>query len=170
VAEPVGFREYVAARQASLLRGAWLLTGDWYAAEDLVQVALAKVWPRWEALQSGGDPDAYVRRVVVTSFLTWRRRRWHGETPTQALPDQPARADPLVGVELRDALTRLLPTLTSRERAVLVLRYYDDLTEVQTAAILGWSVGTVKSQNARALGKLRVVAPGFHLKAEDAHD
>jgi RNA polymerase sigma-70 factor (sigma-E family) len=145
VAEPAGFREYVTARQNALLRAAWLLTGDWFAAEDLVQVAMAKVWPRWEALQAAGDPDAYVRRVVVTTFLTWWRRRWHRELPTAALPDPPAPDHELAGVELRDALARLLPALTARERAVLVLRYYDDLTEAQAATALGWSLGTVKS-------------------------
>jgi DNA-directed RNA polymerase specialized sigma24 family protein len=87
VSEPDGFREYVVARQAGLLRTARLLTGDWQQAEDLVQTALVKVWPRWGRLIAKGEnPDGYVRRVIVTSYLTWRRRRWWGERPTTPMP------------------------------------------------------------------------------------
>jgi RNA polymerase sigma-70 factor (sigma-E family) len=146
------FAAYVAARQRALLRTAWLLTGDWAAAEDLVQTALLKAWRRWGSI--AGSPDAYVRKVIVTTYLSWRRRKWHGETPTGTLPETPG-LDDYRAADLRDALARLLPSLPPGQRAVLVLRHYEDLTEAQTARVLGCSVGTVKSQNARALARLR---------------
>jgi RNA polymerase sigma-70 factor (sigma-E family) len=148
------FAAYVAARQRSLLRTAWLLSGDWAAAEDLVQTALLRTWRRWDRVAAAGDPDAYVRRVVVTGYLSARRRRWTGELPTAA-PPETAAVDGYGAADLRDALGRLLPALPPGQRAVLVLRHYEDLTEAQTAAVLGCSVGTVKSQNARALARLR---------------
>jgi len=152
--EPDGFRAFVVSRQASLLRTAWLLTGDWQAAEDLVQVALAKVWPHWNRVLRDGDPESYVRRTVVTTFLTARRRRWHGERPGP-LPDSPAEGDPQEAVDLRDGLRRVLPLLGPRQRAVVVLRFAEDLSETQVAAELGCSVGTVKSQTSKALATLR---------------
>jgi RNA polymerase sigma-70 factor (sigma-E family) len=154
--EPEGFRDYVAARQRGLLRAAWLMTGDWHAAEDLVQAALVRVWPRWTRVVAAGDPDAYVRRVLVNVYLSARRRRWRGEYPTGALPDPPSGADEFASVDLRDAVARALSALGRRQRAVVVLRYFNDLPEVQVAAVMGCSVGTVKSQSAKALAKLRV--------------
>jgi RNA polymerase sigma-70 factor (sigma-E family) len=155
MAEPDGFRDYVAARQRGLLRAAWLLTGDWHSAEDLVQAALVRVWPRWARVAAGGDPDAYVRRVLVNVYLSARRRRWHGEYATGELPDGPTGADEFASVDLRDAVGRALSGLGRRQRAVLVLRYFDDLSEAQVAAAMGCSIGTVKSQSAKALAKLR---------------
>lgn len=139
------FATYVATRQRSLLRTAWLLCGDWPAAEDLVQTALLRAWRRWDRVIATGDPDAYVRRVVVTGYLSARRRRWTGELPTAALPETAA-VDGYGAADLRDALGRVLPALPRGQRAVLVLRHYEDLTEVQTAAVLGCSVGTVKAR------------------------
>src|SRR5262245_14628504 len=153
--EPAGFRDYVAARQRTLLRSAWLLTGDWHAAEDIVQTALVRVWPRWTRLTAAGDPDAYVRRAVINVYLSARRRRWHGEYAAAVPPDRPDPADPYAAVELRDTLARVLPTLGRRQRAIVVLRYFDDLSEPQVAEVMGCSVGTVKSQAARALVRLR---------------
>lgn len=150
------FAAYVAARQRSLLRTAWLLAGDWAAAEDLVQTALLKVWRRWDRVSAAGHPDAYVRQVVVNSYLTWQRRSSSGELPTEVLPDSPG-ADRYAQSDLRDALTRALPLLSPGQRAVLVLRHYEQLSEAETAALLGCSVGTVKSQNFRALARLRVM-------------
>ena len=155
MSEPEGFREYVAARQGSLLGTAWLLTGDWQQAEDLVQTALAKVWPRWERVTAKGDPDAYVRRAVVTSFLTWRRRRWHAERPVAEVPEGLDSTAAYDAADLRIAFAALLPSLPPRQRAVLVLRFYDDLSVEQVASVLGCSVGTVKSQTSKALAKLR---------------
>ena len=158
--DPDGLREFVAARQDALLRSAWMLTGDWHQAEDLLQSSLARVLPRWERLQRDGSPEAYLRRTLVNLYATWWRRRWRGESPTDAaaMPERPVQADPYGDVDLRDALARLLPSLPRRQRAVLVLRYYEDLSEQETAEVLGCSVGTVKSQASRALARLRADA------------
>lgn len=157
-------REYLLARQQALVRTGYLLTGDWQQAEDLVQTAMVKVWPRWPRIVAGGDPDAYVRRVLVTTYATWWRRRWRGERPSALLPETAADDGALAAVDLRDAVGRLLPELPPRQRAVVVLRFYEDLTEVQTAAALGCSVGTVKSQTSKALARLRVAVERVELK------
>jgi RNA polymerase sigma-70 factor (sigma-E family) len=154
VQEPEGFSDFVAARSRALLRTAWLLTGDWALAQDLVQTALAKAWPRWSRIERA-DPEAYVRRILVTTYATWWRRRWLGETPSSALPDQAVRADQYDEADRRSVVATALASLTRGQRAVVVLRYFDDLTEAQTAQALGCSVGTVKSQHARALAVLR---------------
>jgi RNA polymerase sigma-70 factor (sigma-E family) len=166
--DDLSFAGYLAGRQRALLRSAWLLTGDWPAAEDLVQTALIKVWPRWARICAGGDPDAYVRRVLFTTYASASRRRWRGEQPVPDLPDLPAGHDPEAAVDLRDALQRVLPLLPPGQRAVLVLRYYEDLSEAQTAAALGVSVGTVKSQAAKALARLRTVLPDSPLRDSPA--
>ena len=148
------FREFVAARQRALLRGAWLLTGDWASAEDLVQTALVRSWPHWRRLPDHDAAEAYVRRVMLNTFSSWWRRRWRGETPTAELPERPA-ADAFGDSDVRDALVGAVRLLPRRQRAVVVLRYFDDLTEAQAAEALGCSVGTVKSQTAKALATLR---------------
>ncbi|HVF04357.1 MAG TPA: SigE family RNA polymerase sigma factor [Frankiaceae bacterium] len=148
------FTAYVEARRRALLRSAWLLTGDWHLAEDLVQAALSKTYLKWRRLD---DPDSYVRRVLTTTYVTWWRRRWRGEFPTETLPDRAA-ADAYGGADVRGQLYDVLRELPRRQRAVVVLRYFEDLTEADTAAALGCSVGTVKSQHARALAKLRASA------------
>lgn len=145
---------FVAAHQRRLLRSAWLLTGDWAAAEDLVQTALVKVWPRWSGVITHGREEAYVRRVVLNTFLTGRRRAWRREVPTAALPEQVA-ADDLSGRELRPALLAALSELPPRQRVVVVLRYFDDLSEAQCAEAMGCATGTVKSQTSKALATLR---------------
>lgn len=155
--EPDGFRELVAARQTAWLRSAWLLTGDWGRAEDLVQTALVKVWPHWPQVRDG-QPDAYVRRAIIHTYLTWRRRRWRGEVPVERLPDIADGHDAMAAADLRSALARLLPTLPPRQRAVVVLRFLEDLSEADTADLLGVHIGTVKSQTARALAALRRTA------------
>jgi len=148
------FRRFVLGRQRSLLRTAWLLTGDWAAAEDIVQMALVRAWPHWSRVSASGGSEAYVRRIIVNRATDWRRRRSAVEVPTPLLPDAP----PVLGVPDAD-LQRLLITavrgLPSRQRAVIVLRYFDDLTEAQTAAAMGCAVGTVKSQASKALASLR---------------
>jgi RNA polymerase sigma-70 factor (sigma-E family) len=154
MAEPAGFREYVAARYGALVRIAWFLTGDFGAAEDLVQAALMKTWPRWSAI-ARDDPDAYVRKVMLNTRSTWWRRSWRFEEPHAAVPDLPA-PDELLAFERRQELVRLLAKLSSRQRAVVVLRYYEDLSEAQTADVLGCSVGAVKRHAARALAALRL--------------
>jgi RNA polymerase sigma-70 factor (sigma-E family) len=145
------FAAYVAARRRALLKSAWLLTGDWHLAEDLLQTALAKAYLAWRRVD---EPDAYVRRVLVTTYATWWRRRWNGERPHGEVPDR-AGPDEYGGVDLRHQVHRVLRDLPRRQRAVVVLRYFEDLSEAETAAALGCSVGTVKSHTARALARLR---------------
>jgi RNA polymerase sigma-70 factor (sigma-E family) len=147
-----GFDEFVATRSVALLRTAYLLTGDHGLAEDLLQTALAKCWFAWGRID--GPPEPYVRRALVTTYATWWRRKWRGERPSGSLPDRPDPAG-TASVEDRDALWRALGTLPRRQRAVVVLRYYEDLSEADTAAALGISTGTVKSQAAKALAALR---------------
>jgi RNA polymerase sigma-70 factor (sigma-E family) len=149
------FVDFVRERSPELLRSAWLLTGDWHAAHDLVQTALEKSWPRWGRRIE--HPEAYVRRVMLTTYLSWRRRRWTMEVPTDELPETTAGGD---HHDLRLALLGALSTLTPRQRAVIVLRYFDDLSEVETAGLLGCSVGSVKSHASRGLQELRAT-PGL---------
>ncbi|HEX8004353.1 MAG TPA: SigE family RNA polymerase sigma factor [Mycobacteriales bacterium] len=146
------FAEFVAARQRALLRAGWLLTGDWASAEDLVQTALVRTWPHWHRLPDADRAEAYVRRVMFTTYASWWRRRWRGETPTADLPDRAAGA---ADTDLRAALVAAVLRLPRRQRAVVVLRFLDDLTEARAAEVLGCSVGTVKSQTAKALATLR---------------
>lgn len=148
------FREFVAARSAALLRTAYLLTGDWATAEDLLQTTLTKTYLAARRLGGIAAVEAYTRRVLVNTATSWWRRRWRGEHPTEVLPEQ-AGPDAFEHQVERDRLWRQLQMLPARQRAVLVLRYYEDLSEAQTAALLNISTGTVKSQTARALATLR---------------
>jgi RNA polymerase sigma-70 factor (sigma-E family) len=147
------FEEYVAVVWPRLLRSAWLLTGDWQRAEDLLQTVLVRAYYRWPRI-AAGTPDAYLRRMLATTYLSWWRRKWRGEIPTRAVPEVAA-PDEYGSVELRTALARGLARLPRRQRAVLMLRYHGDLTETETARALGIGVGTVKSYTARALASLR---------------
>ena len=148
------FRQYVAARSPALLRTAYLLTGNRADAEDLLQTALAKTYLSWERIRDREAVDGYVRRVLVnTRTSVWRRRRVD-EHPTDELPERPGR-DATADLDLHDALWTALSGLPRRQRATVVLRYYEDLSEAETAQVLGVSVGTVKSTTSRALQKLR---------------
>ena len=157
-AEPDGFRAFVEARSPALLRSGWLLTGDWAGAEDLVQTALAAAWPKWGTVRYA--PEMYVRKIMVNTFLRWRQRRWNGEIATANLPEAHAYGDAFAQIASRAALSAALDRLPPKQRAVVVLRYFADMTEAQTAEAMGCSVGTVKSHAAKALAKLRV-APGL---------
>ncbi|HEX6969802.1 MAG TPA: SigE family RNA polymerase sigma factor [Micromonosporaceae bacterium] len=148
------FREFVAARSHALLRTAYLLSGNWATAEDLVQTALTKTYLAWKRLGEIDAVEAYARRVLVNTSTSWWRRRWHGEHPTAVLPER-AGPDESEQQAERDALWQHVRSLPARQRAVLVLRFYEDLSEAQTAELLQISVGTVKSQTARALQTLR---------------
>jgi RNA polymerase sigma-70 factor (sigma-E family) len=153
MADPVAFDNFVVARSPALLRTAYLLTQDRGVAEDLLQTALTKTWFAWGRLNDD-DPVRYVRRVLVTTSVSWRRRFWSRERPTEVLPEGAAPGDEsvaAVGQDLWAAIGRLPP----RQRAVVVLRYYEDLTEVETAQLLDCSTGTVKSQCSKAMAKLR---------------
>lgn len=148
------FREFVAARSAALLRTAYLLAGDWASAEDLLQTALTKTYLAWKRLGGIEAVEPYARRVLVNTATSWRRRRWHGERPTEVLPERPGPDRHEEAID-RDVLWRHVRALPARQRAVLVLRFYEDMSEAQTADLLEISPGTVKSQTARALSTLR---------------
>lgn len=154
-AEGEGFAQFVDLRQRALQRTAWLLTGDWALAEDLVQTALARTWPRWERIRRRDDPEIYVRQVLVNTWATWSRRKWRGERPGAVLPETVAPGDVAAEVTTRVAVLAALGSLTDRQRAVLALRVFDDLTEAQTAQVLGCAIGTVKSTMSQALARLR---------------
>jgi RNA polymerase sigma-70 factor (sigma-E family) len=149
------FRAFVVARRPALLRSALLLTGDYHLAEDLVQTALSRLALHWSRVAASGAPEAYVRRILFTSHVSW----WRRPRVREVLADPPDRSIVDVGVEDRLVLRAALAKLTPKQRAVLVLRYYEDFTEVQVAELLGIGVGTVKSQTRHALGRLRILAP-----------
>jgi RNA polymerase sigma-70 factor (sigma-E family) len=147
------FEEFVTARGPRLLRVAWLLTGDAHLAEDLLQTVLAKVWPKWQRI-AGDSPEAYVRKAMVNTFSSWWQRRWRGEVPHDVLPEVAA-ADVFDAVDLEHSLAAAIRLLPARQRAVVVLRYFEDLSVEETAEVLGCRAGTVKSQAAKALATLR---------------
>jgi RNA polymerase sigma-70 factor (sigma-E family) len=161
-ARDADFAAYLAARQPSLLRTAYLLTGNRHDAEDLVQVAFAKLYLSWDKVRDQGSIDGYVRRILVNEHNSLWRRAWKKREHTaddsvlHAL-DRPHHDSPDDGVGA--ALWDVVQTLPRRARAVVVLRYYEELSEAETAGVLGISVGTVKSQTSRALAALRTRAP-----------
>jgi RNA polymerase sigma-70 factor (sigma-E family) len=147
------FVEYVEARQQALVRFAFLLTSDHHTAEDLVQTALAKTYLTWDRLRDRGAVDSYVRRIIVNENTSMWRRAWkRRERTSEVLPDR-GTVDP--DVESRDAMWRVVQSLPPRQRAAVVLRYYEDLSEADTAAVLGCSVGNVKSQTSRGIAAMR---------------
>ncbi len=152
--DEAGFRAFVEANGASLLHAARLLTGDHHRGEDLMQTTLTKLYLKWGKIDA---PLAYTRKMLVNEQIDSSRRRWWGERPTEQLPEPGVgNTDEVHDSDSRDELRRLLAGLAPRERAIVVLRYYCDLSEQDTAATLGIPVGTVKSSCARALAKLRV--------------
>ena len=147
------FREFVVARTPALLGTAFALTGDRGLAEDLLQTALLKTYRHWPAIRSSEHPDAYVRKIMANQRISWWRRRRVAES-SLPVPDV-AGPDRRSGVEDRDELWQALRQLPPRTRAVVVLRYWEDLPEAEVADILGCSVGSVKSQASRGLQRLR---------------
>ena len=147
----VDFDAFVATRSNALLRTAYLLTGDHALAEDLLQTALAKAWRAWTRID---DPEPYVRKIIVNTYASWWRRRWNGEQPTDDLPE-PAGVNDSSSDDRAD-LWSAVGRLPKRQRAVIVLRFYEDLSEAETAAALGIAAGTVKSQTSKALRALRI--------------
>jgi RNA polymerase sigma-70 factor (sigma-E family) len=142
------FREYVTARWSALLRTAYLLTGEHDRAQELVQNALVRVHRHWSKVESAGSPDAYVRKIMVNLNTDWWRRLGSRERPV-GLPtevDRPTTADPYASFELREDLWSALRELPARMRATLVLRYFEDLTEAETAQVLGCSLGTLNAR------------------------
>ncbi|TDW22166.1 SigE family RNA polymerase sigma factor [Kribbella kalugense] len=149
----MSFAEFATSRHGALYRYAYLLAGDRGLAEDLVQEALVKTYVGWHRLRDPSNAEAYTRRVITTTAIGWwRRKSWRAELPNGDVPDRPVNPD---DVTARVWLWQELQKLPPRQRAALVLRYYEDLTEPQTAEVLGCSVGTVKSQVSDALKKLR---------------
>jgi RNA polymerase sigma-70 factor (sigma-E family) len=149
------FSEYVAARRRALIRTAYVLTGDHHAAEDLVQTALARTYLAWNRIRDKQALDAYVRRAIVNEHTSWWRRAWKRlEHSTDDLPNRPAAEPELDSVERRE-LRQLVDGLPPRQRVAVVLRYFDGLTEAETAEVMNCSVGTVKSRTSRALTRLR---------------
>jgi len=151
------FEDFVAGSSARLFTMARLLTGGHRAeAEDLLQGAYERAYRRWGRISRRADPERYVRQILVNASIDrWRRLRRHPEIPLAASGADPGAADTATAVADRDLVLRGLAALPPRQRAVLVLRYFEDLSEAQTALMLGCSVGTVKSQTARGLARLR---------------
>ncbi|GAA3227451.1 SigE family RNA polymerase sigma factor [Streptomyces sp. XM83C] len=152
------FSSYVRARRPVLLRTARTLTANANDAEDLLQTALAKTYVAWERIEDHRALDGYVRRALVNTRTSQWRKRKVDEFATDELPEPdplPGEGDPAERQALHDAMWRAVMKLPARQRAMVVLRYYEDLSEAQTAEVLGVSVGTVKSAVSRALGKLR---------------
>ena len=149
------FSAYVRERGEHHLRVAVLLTGDWHAAEDLVQASLVKLYRAWPRLDTGADPDAYLRRIMINTRRSWWRARWRRESPAAELPERSCDEDiadrQALGALVRQALARL----PRQQRAVLVLRYWEDLPEAEVAGLLGCTVGTVKTHAHRGLRALR---------------
>ncbi len=152
--EDAEFREFMVSRWGGLVRFAYGLTGDRGHAEDLAQTALAKAYASWPRVRRAEDPDAYVRRILINANHRRFRKRRVDEHAGDA-PAEPAVTDGTAAFDEREALVAALMELPPKQRAVVVLRYWDGLTETQAATVLGCSVGTVKSQASRALAKLR---------------
>jgi RNA polymerase sigma-70 factor (sigma-E family) len=167
--DAAGFSAFVAARGAALLRLGWLLTGDADAAEDLAQEALARFVRHWDRVSAGGNPEAYVRQSMRAIWIdSWRRRHGWSVAPTDAVPDSGSADTALESVPSRQAVAQALARLAPKQRAVLVLRFYEDLTEVQAARALGCSPSTVKSQTREALANLRRLAPWLAAGLDEA--
>ena len=149
------FEDYVTARGAALVRFARVLAGDEHRAEDLVQEVLARAYLRWDSITRSDEPDVYVRQAIVNATRSWWRRRSSRETPVDAVADRPVPGAFDADTAERDALWRRIRRLPARQRAVLVLRYYEDLDDPTIGAILGCTSATVRSHAMRALNTLR---------------
>lgn len=150
-----GYREFVVSRMDGLRRTAYLLSGDWHTADDLVSSALGKLFRSWKRVSAMQNPDAYLRKILLRVWLDERRRPWRREYAREQVPESSAPYSDLDKVIDRITLLNLLAELSPRRRAVLVLRYFCDLSVEDAAAALGCAPGTVKSQTARALETLR---------------
>ncbi len=162
------FTAYVTARRSHLRRTAYFLCGDWEAAEDLVQVALAKLYVAWPRVYRDGSPEAYARRILVRVHIDETRRPWRRERTSAELPDVAAREG--LPVEERAALLAALADLPTGQRRAVVLRHWLGLSVEEAAADLGCSIGTVKSQTARAVTRLRAALSESAPTTEDAHE
>ena len=150
-----GFDAFVVARLSALLSYAHLLTGNRHTAEDIVQSALARTAVAWGGVRDKDNPEGYVRRAIVNEYLNARRARRFLERPTAELPEAPAPDTAYADSDERDAMWAALAQLPPGQRAVVVLRFYEDLSELEIAGVLGIAPGTVKSQAAKAMAHLR---------------
>lgn len=155
------FEEWARARQQRFVRAAYLMTGDFQRAEDLVQEALIRAAQRWDTLRDG-QPDAWVRTVIFREHVSWWRR-----VRRETVTDQPPESGHVAPGEAPVMVQAALALLTHKQRAVLVLRYLEDLSVAETAAVLGVTHGTVKKQSSVALARLREVAPGLEELVEE---
>jgi RNA polymerase sigma-70 factor (sigma-E family) len=152
VRDDESFGRYVMQAYPDLVRRAVLLVGDRARAEDLVQASLVAAYGRWGRVS---QPDAYLRTVMVRTAIGWRRRRWNGEMPTDPLPDTATVVDSTASSDLSAAVRAALMELPPEQRAVIVMRYFDDCSEAEIAAALDCAPGTVKSRTSRALASIR---------------
>jgi RNA polymerase sigma-70 factor (sigma-E family) len=168
-ARDADYADFVRSRTHALLRSAYLLTGDQHLAEDLVQEALARTHRAWARLERAGNAEAYTRKIMYHAQVSVWRRPKVAETLPGELPDRPAGRgdDPAEAAGVRISLQRALLQLSAKQRAVIVLRFFEDHTEVEAAQMLGVSVSTVKTQCARALDRLRVLVPDLRLQETD---
>jgi RNA polymerase sigma-70 factor (sigma-E family) len=153
------FVAFVRRRGDHHLRTAVLLTGDWHAAEDLVQAALVKLYRVWRRLDTTEDPDAYLRRILVNTHRSWWRARWRRELPVTSLPELPGPADGADRHAVAAVVRQALLALPSRQRTALVLRYFEDLPETEVAEIMGCGVGSVKTHVHRGVRAMRRLLP-----------
>ena len=164
------FGEFAEACAPSLFRTAYLMVGDHQLAQDLLQEALVKTLIAWPRLRDRANLEAYTRRIIVTTSISWRRRRSFHERPSDALPER-FEPDQVEAVVTHDAVVAALLTVPPRQRAAIVLRYYQDLTEAQTAEVMGCSVGAVKSQVSVGLTRLRAsLGPTFEVAETPARE
>jgi RNA polymerase sigma-70 factor (sigma-E family) len=164
------FTQFAEAAAGQLLGTAYLLCGDWHTAEDLVQTTLAKVFASWNRIRARASAPAYARRTLVnTYFVDYRRRRWR-EVLSGNVHELPGRDVEPPALELRLELTQALATLPPKARAIVVLRYWEDMSIEQVAAHLGCSPGNVKSQSSRSLDKLRRLLDGSLPEADNPAD
>jgi RNA polymerase sigma-70 factor (sigma-E family) len=152
------FRDFVAGRMERLRRTAYLLCRDWHTADDLVSITLTKLYRHWRRAEAASNLDAYVRGMLARAWLDELRRPWRREIATADLPDAAVAADRIPD---RAALAALLDALPPRQRAVVILRFYCDLSVAETAEALGISEGTVKSHASRGLDLLRAASPQY---------
>ncbi|MBB5873103.1 RNA polymerase sigma-70 factor (sigma-E family) [Allocatelliglobosispora scoriae] len=160
------YDEFLATRLAALLRYATVLTCDPHLAQDIVQNVLLRAQSRWRRITALDQPEAYVKRMVLNEFLSWRRRlanRWVSLPPPEALPT----TDPTGAVVERRTLVGLIATLPPRQRAVIVLRFYEDLTDPEIAVLLDCRISTVRSHSSRAIATLRAALADGTAAADD---
>lgn len=166
-AEPLDFRVWAATARPRLRRTAYLLCGDWHQAEDLTQDVLVRVYAVWHRVSTMQAPDAYARKAMVNTHRSALRRPWRREHVVEAVPDQVDLREQLAGYEERDALLAALAGLGPSQRAIVVLRYWEDLSVVEVADLLHLSTGTVKSQAARGLQHLRRTLTALPVSEEE---